>query len=103
MPGGRSYQDQDPNFKILQKTEFPGILKELVMSLDTQRILHQAFKKWGLFPIDREQVLERIPAAVQTEEITQHVDAALLRKLEVRRFGEGKKKQPRGKAIPAGK
>jgi hypothetical protein len=91
----RRYQDQDPNFKILQKTEFPGMLKELVMSLDTQRILHQAFKKCGLFPIDREQVLERIPAAVQTEEIAQHVD-------EVRRFGDGKKKQPRGKAIPAG-
>ncbi len=93
----RRYQEQDPNFKILQKTEFPGMLKELVMSLDTQGILHQAFKKCSLFPIDREQVLERIPAAVQTEEIAQHVDAALLKKLEVRRFGEGKKKQPRGK------
>jgi hypothetical protein len=44
------------------------MLKELVMSLDTQ-----AFKKCGLFPIDREQVLEHIPAAVQTEEIAQHV------------------------------
>jgi hypothetical protein len=31
------------------------------------------------------------------------VDAALIKKLEVRRFGDGKKKQPRGKAIPAGK
>ncbi len=70
----RRYQDQDPNFKILQKTEFPGMLKELVMYLDTQRILHQVFKKCGLFPIDREQVLKRIPAAVQTEEIAQHVD-----------------------------
>ena len=35
----RRYQDEDPNFKILQKTEFPGLLKELVMSLDTERIL----------------------------------------------------------------
>jgi hypothetical protein len=44
------------------------MLKELVMSLDTQ-----TFKKCGLFPINREQVMERIPDAVQME-ITQHVD-----------------------------
>jgi hypothetical protein len=30
------------------------------------------------------------------------VDAVLLKKLEVRRFGEASKKKPRGKKIPAG-
>ncbi len=47
------------------------------------------------------KVVERIPTALATQEIAHHVDAALLQKLEVRRFGQGKK-QPRGKKVPAG-
>lgn len=47
-------------------------------------------------------MLERIPSAAGVEEIAQHVDAALIKKLEVRRFGVGLKKTPRGKKVPAG-
>jgi hypothetical protein len=53
-------------------------------------------------PLNRDKVLDWIPAAVQTQEIAQHVNAVLLKKLEVRRFGEASKKKPRGKNIPAG-
>lgn len=38
---------------------------------------------------------------LEAETIARHVDNALLKKLEIRRFGDGKKK-PRGKKVPAG-
>ncbi len=38
----RKDQDQDPNAKLLKKTEFPRMLKELVESLNTQQHLPKA-------------------------------------------------------------
>lgn len=38
----RKYQDQDPNAKLLKKTEFPRMLKELVESLNTKQHLPKA-------------------------------------------------------------
>ncbi len=97
------YQDQDPEAKLLKKTKFPAMLKELVEGLNPKQHLPNAFRKCGLFPFNREEVLNRIPVFVPTQEIAKHMDAALLKKLEVRRFGDAsKKKQPRGKKIPAG-
>jgi len=98
----RRYQDQDPEAKLIQKTEFPAMLLELLGALDTKKSLPSAFRKCGLFPINRQEVVDRIPAPVQVQDIADHIDAALLNKLEVRRFGT-KKKQPRGKKLPAGK
>jgi hypothetical protein len=37
----RRYQDQDPDAKLLKKTEFPTMLKELVESLNTKQHLPQ--------------------------------------------------------------
>jgi hypothetical protein len=38
---------------------------------------------------------------VESQVVAKHIDNALLQRLEVRRFGDGKKK-PRGKKVPAG-
>lgn len=95
------YADQDPSAKLLTKSSFPGMLKELYESLNTKEHLPKAFERCGLYPINRAKVLERIPASLQLTEIAQHVDEQLINKLEIRRFGEGKKK-PRGRKIPAG-
>jgi hypothetical protein len=64
--------------------------------------LPKAFERCGLYPINRAKVLERIPASMQVAEIAQHMDKQLISKLEIRRFGEGQKKKPRGRKIPAG-
>ncbi len=53
-------------------------------------------------PLNCQKVLERLPSTVGSQGIARHLDGALLRRLEVRRFGEGTKKNPRGKKIPAG-
>jgi hypothetical protein len=97
----KAYADQDPTAKLLVKTEFPRMLKELIASLSPEKHLPTAFEKCGLFPINRNKVLERIPSTMGSVAIARHLDTQLLRRLEVRRFGEGKKK-PRGKKVPAG-
>ena len=61
----------------------------------------QAFEKCGLFPINADKVLERIPSRERTEEIAANVDQILLKTLEVRRFDTGTK-TPRGPKVPAG-
>jgi hypothetical protein len=58
--------------------------------------LPKAYMSRDLFPISQEKVLKRIPVIVRTQEIVQHIDAALLEKLTGRRFGQ-KEKQARGK------
>jgi len=99
----RRYQDKDPDAKLQQKTEFPAMLSELLKSLDTKRILPPSFRKCSLFPLNRMEVLDRIPSKLQSVQIAEQVDSALLKRLEVRRFGDpSKKRQPRGKKIPAG-
>jgi DDE superfamily endonuclease len=97
----RSYAAEDPDAKALEKTRFPAMLNELLESLNPKRDLPKAFEKCGLLPINREKVLKEIPSALQTEEIAQHVDAGLIEKLQIRRFGGGKKKT-RGKKVAPG-
>ena len=98
----RAYADQDPSANLLDKSEFPRMLRELIGSLDPAQLLPKAFEKCGLAPLNRIKVTERIPSVQRTAEIAQHVDQLLLEKLQVRRFGDGKKKKPRGKKLPAG-
>jgi hypothetical protein len=95
----RAYGDKDPSVKLLVKPHFP---KELVASLKPQDLLPGAFQKCGLYPLDRSKVLEFIPSTISAQQVASHVDSALSQRLEARRFGEAKKKQPRGMKIPAG-
>jgi hypothetical protein len=98
----KAYADLDPAAKLLKKTEFPRMVKELLDSLNPKEHLPKAFEKCGLVPLNRQKVLERLPSTVGSQGIARHLDGALLRRLEVRRFGEGTMKKPRGKKIPAG-
>jgi hypothetical protein len=77
------------------------MLKELLDSLKPDKLLPKAFEKCGLVPLNRDKVLDRIPSVLQTQEVAHHMDAAVMKRLEVRRFGDTKKK-PGGKKIPAG-
>jgi hypothetical protein len=43
-----------------------------------------------------------IPDVARTAEAARHLDSALLKRLEVRRFGDSSKKRPRGQKVPAG-
>jgi hypothetical protein len=52
--------------------------------------------------VNPEKVLELIPCVVRTPEAAKHLDANLLKRLEVRRFWESYEKRPRGKKVPDG-
>jgi hypothetical protein len=98
----RAYSERDPSAKLLQKTEFPRMLQELMESISPKNLLPKAFEKCGLAPINRDKVLERIPSILKLQDIASHVDQVLLEELEVRRFGDGKTEKGRGKKVPAG-
>ena len=109
-PMKQAWRNQLTEFKIknpsenpLDKFVFPSLLKELCEHLKPGKNHPSAFKKCGLSPLNRDKVLERIPSVKRTQEIASCFDSVLSENLEVSRFGkEKKKKQVRGKKVPAG-
>jgi hypothetical protein len=81
---------------------FPKMMKELLDSLNPAALLPKAFEKCGLILLNCAKVIERIPSTTKTAEIAHGVNQVLLKKLKIRRFGDGQKKRPREKKIPAG-
>ncbi len=67
----QKYAERDPAAKLLMKSAFPGMLKELYESLNTKDHLSKAFERCGLYTINRAKVLEWIPASMQVAEIAQ--------------------------------
>ena len=96
---------KDPHFNAVAKKDFPANLKELMNSVDARRIIPPAFEKCGIFPINKEKVLERIPSKDTSELICENLDSSLLNKLSEMRYGFEEKrraKRPKGKKVPAG-
>ncbi len=48
----KAYCDKDPAADLLQKTEFPKMLKELLDTLKPGRLLPKAFEKCGIWQIN---------------------------------------------------
>jgi hypothetical protein len=57
--------NSDPTALLLRKTESPKMLKELINVLDAQAPLPSAFGKCGLYPLNPQEVLNRIPSIVE--------------------------------------
>lgn len=90
---------EDPDMKALDKTKFPMNLKRLIEVSNVEQNLKAGFEKCGLFPLNEEKVMERLPQAVGGPvALAQHLDSQLIRQLETRRYG-GKKKTGRGQKI----
>jgi hypothetical protein len=53
-----TFSDQDPSAKAMDKTKFPGMLKEVMESVDAKRLLQSGFKKCGIYPLNRQEVLD---------------------------------------------
>ena len=103
------YKEDNPTKVGILKIHFPGLLLELLQDCEPGRHLPAAFKKCGLFPVDEDQAIMRIPSRdMETEDgnMRDLLDSSLLEKLEkLRGVGGKEKKKPRGKKIkiPAGK
>lgn len=60
-----NYKMQNPREKVVQKSSFPGLLKHLVNELkltDTKNI-QSAFRATGIVPLNRDEVLKKLPNA----------------------------------------
>lgn len=99
----RRVGNDQPGVKVMDKSVFPSFLRELVDDLNPKEKLINAFAKCGLYPVDPERPLQSIPDAISSEEIASHIDQQLMKKLEVRRFGDQKKRVSRGPKVPPGK
>ena len=98
----RALREMDPNAKALNKYDFPAMLKQLVEACNAEQNLPPGFMKYGLYPINENKVVERLPSIQNTiAAIGETIDSQLLKKLEVRRFGEKKKPVKRGTKLPA--
>jgi len=63
----RAVTDKDPAAKMLQKTEFPKMMKELLERLDPVDALVNGFERCGLSPVNPTKVTERIPTAATSQ------------------------------------
>jgi hypothetical protein len=64
--------------------------------------LPSTFRKCELYPLNLQEVLNRIPSIMDSQAIERNLNDALLKTLELRRFEDQSKKKPRGQKIPAG-
>jgi hypothetical protein len=90
------YADLDPTAKLLKTTEFPRMVKELIQNLNPQQHLPNVSEKSLLVPLNCQKVLERLLSIAKPQYISRNLDSVLLKGLEVKRFGQGTKKKPRG-------
>lgn len=80
---------KNPTEAAIPKSEFPRLLKHMLQQeqLDGTRLMPPAFRKCGLFPVNPEEVLVRIPHVLDPANIAANVDASLLQHLESNRNG----------------
>lgn len=95
--------EKNPGTKALSKYDFPKYLKNLVEACNFGKNLPAGFEKCGLFPFNPDRVLDGLVSVGNTQDIAEHLDNTLLKRLETKRYGDGtKKKQTRGQKVPAG-
>lgn len=82
-----NYKLQNPRDKALNKSTFPTLLKLLMdkMQINNKDIIKNAFKAAGIYPLNRNQVLKRMPKKRVDERITGSIDKTLLQYLEEKR------------------
>ena len=53
----------------MNKTVLPQYLKEFMDEVDFERLLPPALAKCGIFPLNPDKVLERLPSGMETYEL----------------------------------
>jgi hypothetical protein len=56
-----AYKQQHPSQVGINKTDFPGLLNKLLEKAKPGQHLPAAFEKCGLYPVNRDRAVERIP------------------------------------------
>jgi hypothetical protein len=103
----QAYKDKHPTQIGLPKTDFPRLLAETLDRADPGKNMAAAFNKCGLYPVNIDRAVERIPDREMEcdDSIREILHSNLGEKLEqLRGDPSSQKKKPRGKKtkIPAG-
>lgn len=93
----------------IPKDRFPHFLKELYQSIEENREknIRSGFRKCGIFPVNREEVLKQLPSYVNNavQETEEHVNKAVVDLLKKFRYPEQPTQRTKRKKVdvPAGK
>ena len=101
-----SYKQKHPNKAGIDKSEFPTLLKQLMDTVKPGRHLPRAFEKCGLFPVNQDKPMERIPSrhmALDKDSTRALLNATFGEKLEQLRGVGPSQKKKRGKKVAPGK
>ena len=82
----REYKELNPGVNMIAKTAFPSYLKELVKRCKAGNLMEATFEKCGIFPINVEKTLERLPSSESNEDIASNLDKSLIQILAERRY-----------------
>ena len=93
-----SWKSAHPKESTVPKTVFPKLLKELVGEMNKENLV-SGFKKCGIYPLNREEVLSRVPDAERCKEANEHVDAVLIDMLNTSSGKDGSGKKTRGSKV----
>jgi len=101
------YKQQHPRQAGIDKSDFPLLLKKTLIKGNLAQHLPAAFEKCGLYPVNKDKAVERIPhreMEVETENMRRMMDSTLGEKLEeMRGMGKKAERKKRGKKVPAGR
>lgn len=97
------YKARNPNVTGIQKTDFPSLLDALLKEAKPEKNLPAAFAACGLYPVNPEKAMKRIPSRsmdVETGSARELLDSSLGEMLEeLRGVGKNEKPKTRGKKI----
>lgn len=81
---------EQPHLKALDKTKFPSYMKRLIEESNIKKNLIAGFAKCGLWPLNEDKVLERLPSSEESgADIAQHLDKVMLWKIIKKHTGNG--------------
>lgn len=72
-----AWKTSHPKESSVPKTVFPKLLKELTGELNKENLI-SGFKKCGIYPLDRHQVLKRLPNEDNQREANLQIDESLI-------------------------
>jgi hypothetical protein len=95
------YKQRNPRQAGINKTDFPALLSKTLEKANLGQHLPAAFEKCGIYPVNRDRTVERIPhrrMEVDTKNARQIMNSTLGERLEVLRGVDKKEeKKKRGK------
>lgn len=96
-----SYKVKNPRNSTLNKCSFPKLLNVLMgkIEINKKNIIESGFRAAGIYPLNKNQVLKKLPNNKLDESITENIDGTLLSYLKELRTPSAASSKPRKKML----